>query len=98
MGPSFYGPGWYGYGYSGLGWYEPYGYVPGAVAGKVKFDTKIKNAQVYVDGAYAGTAQQLGSFPLKAGTHDVELRDASGQSVYSQHVDVIAGKTLKIKV
>jgi hypothetical protein len=72
--------------------------VPGAVAGKVKFDTKIKNAQVYVDGAYAGTAQQLGSFPLKAGTHDVELRDASGQSVYSQHLDVIAGKTLKIKI
>lgn len=97
IGPAFY-PGWYGWGYSGLGWYEPYGFVPGPVAGKVKFDTKVKNAQVYVDGAYAGTAQQLGTFPLKAGSHDVELRDAAGQTVYSQHIDVIAGKTLKIKV
>ena len=98
VGPGFYYPGWYGWGYYGLGYYEPYGYVPGPVAGKVKFETKVKNAQVYVDGAYAGTAQQLGSFPLKAGTHDVELRDAAGQTIYSQHIDVIAGKTLKIKV
>ena len=95
---GFYGPGWYGPGYYGLGWYEPYGFVPGAVAGKVKFDTKVKNAQVYVDGAYAGTASQLGTFPLKAGTHDIELRDATGQSLYSQQIDVIAGRTLKIRV
>jgi hypothetical protein len=105
-GPSFYGgfygpgwyPGWYGPGYYGLGWYEPYGYVPGPVAGKVKFDTKMKDAQIYVDGAYAGTVSQLGSFPLKAGNHDVELRGAGGQSFYNEHIDVIAGKTLKIKV
>ena len=95
---GFYGPGWYGPGYYGLGWYESYGFVPGSVAGKVKFDTKVKNAQVYVDGAYAGTASQLGTFPLKAGTHDLELRDATGQSLYNQQVDVIAGKTLKLKV
>ena len=98
-GPSFYvgglyGPGWY----YGLGWYEPYGYVPGTVAGKVKFDTKMKDAQIYVDGGYAGTVSQLGTFPLKAGTHDVELRDASGQSLYNEHIDVIAGKTIKIKI
>lgn len=98
VGPSLYYPGWYGWGYSGLGWYEPYGYVPGPTAGKVKFDTKVKNAQVYVDGAFAGTAQQLGSFPLKPGSHQVELRDATGQTIYSQNVDVIVGKTLKIKV
>jgi hypothetical protein len=95
---GFYGPGWYGPGYYGLGWYEPYGYVPGPVAGKVKFDTKVKNARVYVDGAYAGTVSQLGTFPLKAGTHDVELRDAGGQSMYDEHIDVIAGKTIKIKI
>jgi hypothetical protein len=96
VGPGFY-PGWYGYGYYGLGYYEPYGYVAGPTASKVKFETKAKNAQVYVDGAYAGTAQQLGAFPLKAGNHNVELRDATGQTIYSQQVDVIAGRTLKIK-
>ncbi len=56
-GPGFYYvSGLYGYGSYGLGWYEPYGYVAGPTAGKVKFDTKVKDAQVYVDGAYAGTA------------------------------------------
>jgi len=103
FGPSFfvggfYGPGWYGPGYYGLGWYEPYGYVPGSVAGEVKFDTKMKDAQVYVDGGYAGTVGQLGTFPLRAGTHDLDLRAAGGQSMYTQQVNVIAGKTIKIKL
>jgi hypothetical protein len=98
-GPGFYPyPGWYGYGYYGLGYYEPYGYVPAPNAGKVKFETKVKNAQVYVDGAFAGNAQQLGEFALKTGTHDLDLRDASGQTLFSEHVNVIAGKTLKLKV
>ena len=97
-GPSFYwGPGWYGPGYYGLGWYEPYGYVPRATAGKVKVDTKAKDAEVYVDGGYAGRVKDLGTFPLKAGAHDIELRDPNGQSFYQQHIDVIAGKTINIK-
>jgi hypothetical protein len=95
----FYGPGWYGPGYYGLGWYEPYGYVAAPDAGKIKFDTKMKDAQIFVDGAYAGTVGQLGTFPLKAGAHDLELRAPDGQSsVYTEHINVIAGKTLKIKL
>jgi hypothetical protein len=100
-GPSFYGgwygPGWYGPGSYGLGWYEPYGYVPANAAGKVKIETKAKDAEVYVDGGYAGTVKQLGTFPLKAGAHDVELRDPHGQSFYQQQIDVIAGKTVDIR-
>ena len=101
FGPSFYygyyGAGWFGPGSYGLGWYEPYGYVPDAVAGKVKIDTKAKSATVYVDGGYAGTVKELGTFPLKAGTHDIELRDPNGQSFYQEHIDVIAGKTIDIR-
>ncbi len=97
VGPGFYAPGWYGYGTYGLGWYEPYGFVPGPTAGKIKFDTKMKDAQVYVDGGLAGTVKQLGTFPLKAGAHDLELRTTSGQTLYQEHVDVIPGKTIKIK-
>jgi len=103
-GPSFYygyGPGWYGpgygWGYEGLGWYEPYGYIPGNAAGRVKIDTKAKDSQVYVDGGYAGTVKQLGTFPLKSGTHEVELRQPNGQTFYKQSVNVIAGKTVDIK-
>ncbi len=95
VGPGWYG--WYGPGAYGLGWYEPYGYVPANAAGMVKFDTKNKDAEVYVDGGYAGTVKQLGTFPLKAGTHDIELRQPDGQSFYTQHVNVVPAKTIKLK-
>jgi hypothetical protein len=97
FGPGFYAPGWYGVGAYGLGWYEPYGFVPGPVAGKVKIDTKIKDTRIYVDGGYSGTVAQLGTFPLKAGGHDVELRGPDGQTLYQEHIDVIAGKTITLK-
>lgn len=96
--PGWYGPGYYPWGWYGPGWYEPYGYVPNSVAGKVKIDTKAKDSEVYVDDGYAGTVKQLGTFPLKAGTHDITLRHPDGQSFYQQHIDVIAGKTIDIKV
>lgn len=97
-GPGFYyGPGWYGPGAYGLGWYEPYGFVPGNAAGKVKFETKMKDAQVYVDGGLAGTVKQLGTFPLKSGAHDLEVRGTNGQTLYQEHIDVVSGKTMKIK-
>ena len=97
-GPRFYGPGWYGAGYYGLGWYEPYGFVAAPTAGKIKVETKVKATQVYVDAGYAGTVGQLGSFPLSAGTHDVELRSPDGQTVYHQQINVIAGKTADIRL
>jgi hypothetical protein len=106
FGPSFYGPafyyspgiyGWYAFGAYGPGWYEPYGFVPGPVAGKVKIDAAAKQTEVYVDGGYAGTVARLGTFPLKAGTHDIELRSPDGQTIYQQHIDLIAGKTITLK-
>ena len=97
-GPRFYGPAFYfGPGFYAPGWYEPYGFVPGPNAGKVKLDTKMKDALVYVDGGYAGKVGQLGTFPLRPGTHDVELRAAEGQTLFQEHIDVIAGKTVTLK-
>src|SRR5579862_7352034 len=95
-GYGWYGPGWYGWGGYGLGWYEPYGYVPGNAAGHVKVDTKAKESQIYVDGGYAGTVKQLGTFPLKAGAHDIELRHPDGTSFFQDHITVIRGKTAVI--
>ena len=80
-----------------MGWYEPYGYVSSETAGKVKIDTKAKDAEVYVDGGYAGRVKQLGTFQLKAGEHDIELRDPNGQSFYQEHINVIVGKTIELK-
>jgi len=97
---GYFGPAWY-YGPGFYPWYgptyvAPYAYVPGPYEGKVKIETTAKDAQVYVDGGYAGTVGQLKTFPLKPGTHDIELRDPSGHSFYQERIDVIAGKTTKL--
>ena len=97
FGPAYYGPAWYG---PGWGWGAPYGYgygyARGPATGSVKFDTKMKDASVYVDGGYTGTVGELKTFQLKPGDHDIELRSQDGQTMYSQRVNVIAGKTIKL--
>lgn len=96
FGPAWYGPGYYGW--YGPAYYGPYaygGYLAPNV-GKVKFDTKVKDAKIYVDGGFAGTVHQLGTFPLRPGTHNIELRDPSGQTIFQEKVDVVAGKTIKL--
>jgi hypothetical protein len=92
---GYWGPGFYygpGYGWYGPGW-APYASVPAPNVGKVKFDTKAKDAMVYVDGGYAGTVGSLKTFPLRAGTHNIELRDPSGHAYFQESVNVIGGKT-----
>jgi hypothetical protein len=100
FGPGFYGPAYYGPWYGpGWGWGGPYGYYEGApTTGSVKIDTKDKNAEVYVDGGYAGTVAEPKTFRLRPGDHNIELRDRDGKSIYQERVDVIAGKTTKLAV
>ena len=85
-------PGW-GYGYYGPGW--GYGYY-GNPAGQVKIVTPDKAASVFVDGGYVGPVAKAKKFPLQPGNHVVELRDPSGQIVYSEQVNVIRGRTTDI--
>jgi hypothetical protein len=96
-GPAFYGPSWYGPGWYGSGW-APYGYGYNAAptTGSVKFETRMKDAAVYVDGGYAGTVGELKTFHLRPGDHNLELRDHDGHSIFQERVSVIVGKTLKI--
>jgi len=84
--PGYYG--WYG------PWYGP-GYYPNA--GQVEIKTKQKGDQVFVDGGYAGLTGQLKTFPLRAGSHSIELRNANGQTFYQEQINVIAGKKIKIQ-
>lgn len=93
-GPGFYGPAYYGW--YGPGYYAPYRVAPAPYEGKVKIETKMKDASVYVDGGYAGTVGQLKTFPLRPGTHNLELRDPSGQTIFQEKIDVIAGKTTRL--
>ena len=81
----YWGPYPYGYGY--------YGYAPST--GAVKFDTDVKNAEVYIDGAYAGTVGKLKTMNLRPGSYDIEVR-APGRTQFDKKVYVAAGKTLHL--
>ncbi len=91
-GPGFYGPGWWGWGGP---WYGP-AYVPGPPIGQVEIVTKNKGDLVYIDGGFAGRTGELKKFPLKAGTHTIELRKPGGKAFYQERINVIPGKKLKI--
>jgi hypothetical protein len=91
--PSFgwgwYSPYWGGYPYP----YGDYYYAP--TTGAVKFDTKVKDAEVYIDGAYAGTVGKLKTMNLRPGSYDIEVR-APGRTQFDKRVYVAAGKTLHL--
>jgi hypothetical protein len=91
FGVGFY-PGYYGYG----PWYGPGYYLP-PNAGEVEIQTKQKGNQIIVDGGFAGRTGELKKFPLRAGTHTIELRNANGKTFYEEKITVIAGKKLKIQ-
>jgi hypothetical protein len=97
----YYGFGPY-YGFYGPRWWTPYYpgvYVPAAPAtGDVKIDTHIKGGSIYVDGGFAGQTTKLKKFALRPGNHDIEVRDASGYTIYRERVQVLAGKTTDIKL
>lgn len=93
---SGFGPGWYGYGWYGP--YGPYAYGPysGANAGEVKFNTDIKDAEVLINGSYAGTVRHLKTMMMRPGSYDISVR-APGRETFEQKVYVVAGKTLKLQ-
>src|SRR2546421_3383497 len=61
----------------GWGWYDPFwapypygfhgGYYYAPASGTVKFDTGVKDAGVFIDGAYAGTVGKLKTLHLRPG-------------------------------
>ena len=86
-----YGPGGY---WGGPGYYAPYAFgTPNA--GELKLDTKLKDAEVFINGAFAGTAGKLKSMYLRPGAYNVELR-APGRTRYAERVYIVAGKTLHV--
>ena len=96
---GFGGP-YYGGGYRsywGPYWGVPYGgvYYAHPNAGEVKLDTKVKDAQVFINGAYAGTTHQNKSMYLRQGSYNIEIRQA-GRKQYAEHIYVVAGKTLHL--
>ena len=90
----FYGPAWYPWPHAY--WGPSYVVIP--QTGDVKIDTHLKDAAVYVDGGYAGMTDKLKEFPLRPGNHMIEVRNSAGDMLYHNRVQVLLGKTTKIKL
>jgi len=90
-GGGFYAPYWGSY--WGPSWVGPsYAYPD---SGQVKLDTKVKSAEVFVNGAYAGTTGDNKTMRLRPGQYNIEIREG-GQSRFAQRVFVVSGKTLRL--
>jgi hypothetical protein len=67
----------------------------GSDKGEVKLAVEPKTAEVYLNQAYAGTADHLRSIWLEPGAYDLSLR-AAGRDVSNRRIYVLSGKSVKI--
>ncbi len=88
----YWGPYWGGY---WGGWVPGYGYYYNPNSGDVKIDTKVKEAQVFIDGSYAGTTHDNKTMHLRPGSYNIEIRQ-NGQTAFNERVYVVRGKTLHL--
>jgi hypothetical protein len=109
-GPLFFSPFWtygyypvpfYHYGAYGLGyapgfWYPSHYFDFNEGKGNVRLSTNVKNAEVQLNGAYAGTMKDLKSFWLEPGAYDLEL-SAPGRAPFQKRIYVLSGKSLRIQ-
>ena len=86
-----YNPFYYSY------WGQPYYYANPNV-GDVKINTHLKGASIYVDGGLAGVTGKLKEFSLQPGNHEIQVRDSAGNTLFQNKVQVLAGRTLEIKL
>lgn len=90
MGPLWGSPWLWGGGvYPGF-WYG-YGFSDGR--GEIKLNSAPKDAEVYIDGAFAGTAGRLKSMWLDPGIYQLEVGENYRKKVY-----VLGGKSLRLEV
>lgn len=102
--PYGYAPYSYGYpayGYPAYGWAAPYGYGYGGYSGRayggVRIDLPQRDAEVWVDGYFAGTVDDfdgvLQQANLEAGPHRIEVREPGFETI-SFDVYVEPGRTI----
>jgi hypothetical protein len=91
----YWGPYWGPYWGSNWGpyWGPVYNTYPNT--GEVKLDTKVKDAKVFINGAYAGTTHDNKTMHLRPGNYKIEIQEA-GRAPYVQNVYVVAGKTVHL--
>jgi hypothetical protein len=80
------------------GFYHPgyrSGYRQGPRMGQVKLKDAPKQAEVYLDGGYAGVAGDLKNIWLQPGAYNIEVRD--GGLSHAERIYVLSGKTVRIE-
>jgi hypothetical protein len=90
--PFFYDP-WIGYSYFA----SPVYLVPQPDKGQVSLQSSYKDAEVYLDNAYAGTAGALKKFWVAPGVYDLEVRPKD-HPPKKKRIYVLTGKTLKVSL
>jgi len=75
--------------------FAPEYFAYGSAKGEVRLAADPKTASVYLDRAYAGTADHLKSIWLEPGAYDLSVT-AAGRAPYHQRIYVLSGKSLKI--
>ena len=86
----FWEPFWGGFPFYPAGYFQP-----GDGKGQVRLTTDPKDASVYLNGGYAGTADHLKTVWLEPGAYDLSV-SASNRTTYEQRIYVLSGKSLKI--
>lgn len=66
--------------------------------GQVKVETNRKDTSVYIDGGFAATTDKAKKFALRPGGHDIELRDAEGQTPFHERIAVTIANTTELYV
>ena len=63
--------------------------------GEVKLTADPRTAEVYIDGAYAGTADHLKTMWLDSGAYDLSVA-AKGRKAFHQRIYILSRRSLKI--
>ena len=95
-GPYWYGPYWYGSDWYGSDWYGE----DDSQGGSLKLEIKPNNADVYVDGYFAGIVDDFDGFfqslNVAPGNHSVTLW-CQGYRTVTQEIHVLRGNPLKLR-
>lgn len=95
----FYDP-WLASPYGWYGAYGPYGFYGTSPQyhwdiGKLKLTTNVEDADVYLNGAFAGKAEDLKTIRLRPGKYHLKV-SAPGYEPLKRQIFVVRGKTLKV--
>lgn len=92
-------PGYYTHPY--WGWRDPfyYGYGPYPyyvdTRGRIKFENALDTDQVFVDGAFAGIVDDVGTLRLEPGKYNIKVV-RQGRTLVNRDLFVVTGKKIEI--